>query len=256
MYSEVVEKLGNAAIAKKNFLKGNKIGYIIGGLLAGLYVGLGIILIMTVGSLAKPSGPQFKILMGVSFGVALSLVIMAGSELFTGNNLIMAAGALEKKVSWIDAVKIWIFSYFGNLLGSTLVGSLFLATGSVKPDNALGQFILGLSKAKMTAPASNLFFKGILCNILVCLAVLCAVKMKEETGKLIMIWWALFAFITSGFEHSIANMTIFTMGVGISNIPEVSLAGYAHNMLWVTLGNMVGGIGLAFCYYLMGKKSK
>lgn len=256
MFAGVLNTLSNASAAKANFLKEKKLGYFVASLLAGLYVGLGIILIMTVGSLTKPAGSHFKILMGVSFGIALSLVIMAGSELFTGNNLIMASGALNKKVSWKDAINVWILSYFGNFIGSTIVGSLFVATGSVTTESAVGKFILALSKAKMTAPAGALFFKGILCNILVCLAVLCAVKMKEEAGKLIMIWWCLFAFITSGFEHSIANMTIFTMGLSISNIAEVSAAGYAHNMIWVTLGNFVGGTALALCYYIMGKEDK
>ncbi|WP_372713453.1 formate/nitrite transporter family protein [Ilyobacter sp.] len=257
MFSETLGKLSNSAVAKVTFFKESKPKYFIASLLAGFYVGIGIVLITTIGGLTKSTGPQFRIYMGLAFGIALTLVIMAGSELFTGNNLIMSAGAADKKVSWKDAINIWILSYIGNLAGSTLIGSLFILSGSAdKPHGAVGEFIVALSKAKMTADPSSLFFKGVLCNVLVCLAVLCCIKMKEETAKLVVIFWCLFAFITAGFEHSIANMTIFTMGLLLPHGPEVSLLGYGHNMLWVTLGNFVGGSALGLCYYYMGKKSK
>jgi nitrite transporter NirC len=256
MFSETLSKLSNSAVAKSTFLKENKSKYFVASLLAGFYVGLGILLITTIGGLTKSSGPQFRIYMGLAFGIALTLVIIAGSELFTGNNLIMTAGAADKKVSWKDAINVWLLSYTGNLAGSIIVGALFVFSGSTSaPHNSVGQFIVALSKSKMNADPSSLFFKGVLCNILVCLAVLCCIKMKEESGKLIVIFWCLFAFITSGFEHSIANMTIFTMGLLLPHGPEVSLAGYGYNLLWVTMGNFVGGSALGLCYYFMGKKS-
>ncbi|MEG1794873.1 MAG: formate/nitrite transporter family protein [Clostridium sp.] len=250
MFNDVIEKVSNSSVAKSNLLKRSKGKYLVSSALAGMFVGFGIILIFTIGGLlSSANSPATKIVMGMSFGVALSLVIMAGSELFTGNNMVMTIGALEKRVTIGDTFNIWIFSFIGNLLGSILLGYMYsksgLATGSV------GEFIGKISTAKMTAPAMELFIRGILCNILVCLAVWCSFKLKEETSKLIMIFWCLFVFITAGFEHSIANMTLLAIGLFIPHPATVTVSGYLYNIGIVTLGNMVGGIlfvGLAYWY--------
>lgn len=103
----------------------------------------------------------------------------------------------------------------------------------------------------MAALPQELFFKGILCNILVCLAVLAGIKLKEETARLIMVFWCLFAFITAGFEHSVANMTLLMMGIMYKGI---TLNGYFYNLLFVTLGNIVGGGFIGYACYYLGKK--
>lgn len=129
MFCEEFNSVIMAAKAKVNLLKTNKLGYFISSMLAGLYVGMGIMLIFTIGGLLGGSGsPATKIVMGVSFGVALSLVIMAGSELFTGNNFIMTAASLRKEVKWTDTINIWIVCFIGNLVGSIIAGYLFYAT--------------------------------------------------------------------------------------------------------------------------------
>lgn len=254
MFEETLKKLAGAAATKAGLAQKSVAKYLIASLLAGLYVGLGIFLIMSVGGAAGELGPVKKILMGASFGVALSLVVMAGSELFTGNNLIMTAGLCAKSARGGDVGKVWILSYLGNLIGSILVGALFVGAGLGKGET--GQFLLGVAAGKIAAPAMALFFKGVLCNILVCLAVLCAVRMQSESGKLIMIFWCLFAFITSGYEHSIANMSIFTAAI-LTGGDGISIAGAWYNLLWVTLGNMVGGCGLGIFYgYLGGGKKE
>ena len=121
----------------------------------------------------------------------------------------------------------------------------------------VGEFIAKTSATKMSLPASDLFFRGILCNMLVCLAVWCSFKCKEETSKLIMIFWCLFVFITAGFEHSVANMTLLTIGLLSPAGAAVSIGGYAYNIIMVTLGNMVGGIVfMAIPYYIISRKKK
>jgi len=254
MFKATLEALGNSAKAKAKFVKESKGKYLTASALAGFYVGLGIILIMTIGGILSAAGSPFtKIVMGASFGVALSLVIMAGSELFTGNNLIMTAGALDKKVTWNDALQVWFFSYIGNFVGSALVAGIFVLTGAV--GGPAGVFVLKVSAAKMSGAFMPLLAKGIMCNVLVCLAVLCAIKMKSESGKLIMIFWCLFAFITSGFEHSIANMTIFSIGLFMPHPATVSVAGMFANLIPVTIGNFIGGaIILGGSYFYMGKE--
>lgn len=254
MFCEEFNSVVMAAKAKTNLLKTNKLGYFISSMLAGLYVGMGIILIFTVGGLLNSSGSSAtRIVMGVSFGVALSLVIMAGSELFTGNNFIMMAASLKGEVKWTDTLKVWIVSFIGNLVGSIIAGFLFYSTGlSAVP---IGEFIAKTSAVKMSIPLLPLLVRGILCNILVCLATWCSFKLKSESAKLIMIFWCLFAFITSGFEHSVANMTLLTIGLFNPGTANVSIIGYVYNIGIVTIGNMIGGaIFLALPYYIISKK--
>ncbi len=253
MYEELTQAIANLAVAKEKLLKKGVAKYLVLSLFAGLYVGLGIILIFTIGGVVGDS-PYKKVIMGASFGIALSLVLMAGSELFTGNNMIMTVGSLEKKVSWLTTLKIWVYSYIGNLMGSLLAAWLFFMAGLGK--GPVAEFILKTAEAKMNAPFIDLFFKGILCNILVCLAVLTFIKLKEETAKLIMIFWCLFAFITSGFEHSVANMTLLSIGLLIPHPEAVNLAGFINNLIPVTLGNIVGGavvIGVGYWFVGNGK---
>lgn len=250
MYEELVQAMANLAVAKENLLKKGLAKYLVLSLFAGLYVGLGIILIFTIGGVVGDS-PYKKVMMGVSFGIALSLVLMAGSELFTGNNMIMTVGSLEKKVSWMTTLKIWLYSYIGNLAGSIFAAWMFFMTGLSQ--GPVVDFILKTTEMKMNAPFMDLFFKGILCNILVCLAVLTFVKLKEETAKLIMIFWCLFAFITSGFEHSVANMTVLSIGLMLPHSEAISLMGFMNNLIPVTLGNIVGGaVVLGFGYWYVG----
>ncbi len=250
MYTEEIVKITAASQAKINLLQAGRGKYLLASALAGLYVGLGILLIFTIGGvLGQADSPALKIVMGASFGIALSLVIMAGSELFTGNNLVMTIGQLEKKVRSNEAAAIYFFSFFGNLLGSVALAGLFAYSGLLTgPTSA---FIAKTAAVKMSLPWSQLFIRAVLCNILVCLAVWCSFRMKEETGKLVMIFWCLFAFITTGFEHSVANMTLLATALFIDGAGGVSIGGFAYNLFWVTLGNFVGGalaVGAPYWY--------
>ncbi|MCB2355866.1 formate/nitrite transporter family protein [Clostridium estertheticum] len=254
MFSEEINKVSASAIKKSELLKKSKMRYLTSSALAGIYVGFGILLIFTIGGLlSQATSPVTKIMMGASFGIALSLVIMAGSELFTGNNMTMTIGSLEKKVSWFDSTNIWIYSFIGNFVGSVVLAAIFVGAGLAKGSTAL--FILKTSQMKMAAPSIELFLKGLLCNMLVCLAVWCSIKLKEETAKLIMIFWCLFAFITTGFEHSIANMTLLTTALMIPHSAAISIGGLAHNLIWVTLGNFVGGaVFIGASYWFISKE--
>lgn len=256
MFNEEINKVAVAAKAKSDLLKNNKLGYFVSAMLAGIFVGMAIMLIFTIGGLlTAASSPATKIVMGIAFGGALSLVVFAGSELFTGNNFIMAVGSLNKSLSWIDTIKVWIVSFMGNLVGSILAGYMFYLTGLAK--GPVGEFIANTSATKMSLPVQELFFRGLFCNMLVCLAVWCTFRCKDDVSKLIMIFWCLFIFITAGFEHSVANMTLLTIGLLSPGTAAVSIAGYAYNIGVVTLGNMIGGIFfVAVPYYLISRKNK
>ncbi len=256
MFNEEFNKVAGAAKAKSDLLKNNKLGYFVSAMLAGIFVGMAIMLIFTIGGLLTAAeSPATKIVMGISFGGALSLVVFAGSELFTGNNFVMAVGSLNKSLSWVDTIKVWIVSFIGNLVGSILAGYMFYLTGLAK--GPVGEFIANTAATKMSLPAQELFFRGLFCNILVCLAVWCTFRCKDDVSKLIMIFWCLFIFITAGFEHSVANMTLLTIGLLSPGTAAVSIAGYIYNIGVVTLGNMIGGIFfVAIPYYLISRKNK
>lgn len=256
MFNEEFNKVAGAAKAKSDLLKNNKLGYFVSSMLAGIFVGMAIMLIFTIGGLLTAAeSPATKIVMGISFGGALSLVVFAGSELFTGNNFVMAVGSLNKSLPWIDTVKVWIVSFIGNLVGSILAGYMFYLAGLAK--GPVGEFIANTTATKMSLPAQELFFRGLFCNILVCLAVWCTFRCKDDVSKLIMIFWCLFIFITAGFEHSVANMTLLTIGLLSPGTAAVSIAGYIYNIGVVTLGNMIGGIFfVAIPYYLISRKNK
>ncbi|WP_294132722.1 formate/nitrite transporter family protein [uncultured Clostridium sp.] len=256
MFNEEFNKVAGAAKAKSDLLKNNKLGYFVSSMLAGIFVGMAIMLIFTIGGLLTAAeSPATKIVMGISFGGALSLVVFAGSELFTGNNFVMAVGSLNKSLSWVDTIKVWIVSFIGNLVGSILAGYMFYLAGLAK--GPVGEFIANTAATKMSLPAQELFFRGLFCNILVCLAVWCTFRCKDDVSKLIMIFWCLFIFITAGFEHSVANMTLLTIGLLSPGTAAVSIAGYIYNIGVVTLGNMIGGIFfVAIPYYLISRKNK
>ena len=256
MFNEEFNKVAGAAKAKSDLLKNNKLGYFVSSMLAGIFVGMAIMLIFTIGGLLTAAeSPATKIVMGISFGGALSLVVFAGSELFTGNNFVMAVGSLNKSLSWVDTIKVWIVSFIGNLVGSILAGYMFYLAGLAK--GPVGEFIANTTATKMSLPAQELFFRGLFCNILVCLAVWCTFRCKDDVSKLIMIFWCLFIFITAGFEHSVANMTLLTIGLLSPGTAAVSIAGYIYNIAVVTLGNMIGGIFfVAIPYYLISRKNK
>lgn len=251
MFKNEFESLVKVSKVKIAFLEKNPLGYFLASALAGVYVGLGILLIFTIGGLLTGQ-PYAKIAMGVSFGIALSLVLVAGSELFTGNNLIMTAGSLKKEVPWAKTIKLWVVCYVGNWVGSIVLAVVYTLSGL--GTGAVGEFFASTTLAKTTAPVSQLFFRGMLCNLLVCLAVWCFFKLQSESAKLIMIFWCLFAFITSGFEHSIANMTALTVGLLNPMGQAITLGGYFTNILVVTAGNMAGAIlFLVIPYFIIQK---
>lgn len=254
MFNQEVDTVTDAAKAKVRLLQSNPLGFFVSSMLAGAYVGFGILLIFSIGGLLQ-GAVYTKLLMGISFGIALSLVVMAGSELFTGNNMVMALGVLQRGVTLRQTIRLWVICYAGNWIGSILLAVIFWASGFAKGET--GVFIANAAAMKMSLPFVPLLLRGVLCNTLVCLAVWCAMRCKSESGKLIMIFWCLFAFITSGFEHSVANMTLLTIGLLSPMEAAISLSGYFYNILTVTLGNMIGGIVLvALPYYLISKRKE
>jgi nitrite transporter NirC len=237
-----VEKVAVAADGKAAMMRRSPLGYFVLSLLAGVYVGFGIILIFAIGApLSAAGSPLTKTVMGASFGIALSLVIFAGSELFTGNNMFMAIGVLTGRSKLVDLGALWALCFVGNLAGSLLLAWLVVQSGVLSADPQQ-TFVLNTATTKMSLPFTTLFVRGILCNWLVCLAVWCAQRTQSESARLVMIFWCLFAFIGAGFEHSVANMTLLGVGLFLPHGAAIDWVGFVANLVPVTLGNVVGGV--------------
>lgn len=239
MYADTTDHFAEIAAKKAAYLKTNPLGFLVGAMMAGAYVGIGIILIMTVGNSVDPAFA--KIAMGLSFGVALTLVVFAGSELFTGYTMYMTLGLLKGRSTVGQLIDTWSVAWVGNFVGALLLVWLFNTGGGggfLADEMAL---IHKVASYKMNSPALKLFARAILCNWLVCLAIWMAARTQNDVAKILLIFWCLFAFITSGFEHSVANMTVLSLSLAGAHPESVSLAGLMHNLVWVTAGNIVGG---------------
>lgn len=258
MFTESVKSVVEAAVKKRDFMDKHPLRYFVSAMLAGAFVGLGIILIFTLGApLAAIKSPFQPLVMGASFGIALTLVIFAGSELFTGNNMFFTASTLAGRTSVKDLGKNWTLVFLGNLAGAVVLSLLVLGTGLFK-GIAPEHLIFAAAAKKMSLPVMELFFRGILCNWLVCLAIWMASRTTNDAAKIMLIWWCLFAFIASGYEHSVANMTLLSTALLLPGHPAtITIAGWMHNMIPVTLGNIVGGsLFMAAAYWFISPVRK
>jgi len=252
---EEINEVAVRAKEKVTMLKTDFVKYLISSILAGFYVGLGIAFVYTCGGMLAGT-PYVKIAMGALFAVSLSLIVMAGAELFTGNNMYMTIGVIKKTVSIADALKLWAVCYAGNLIGALLLAFMYHATGLADINPEIGALIVSTSSAKMIIPIFPLFMRGILCNIFVCAAVWCCVRMKSESGKLIVIFWCMFAFVTTGYEHSIANMSLLVLGLLNKSGESITMLGCFYNIGIATIGNIAGGALFAAVYALVGREKK
>lgn len=254
MYADSITKCSATAARIVKFAQTDKLGFWISSAMAGAYVGMGIILIFTLGNIVDPS--VRAIVMGSFFGIALTLVIIAGSELFTGHTMFLTFGALTGQITWRDKFKVLPQTWFGNLLGCIVLAAIFSYAGGGKLLGFEDSLLHKVALAKTQAPAMVLFAKGILCNWLVCLAIWMCVR-TEGAAKFIAIWWCLAAFIACGYEHSIANMTIFALSWFGESKEAFSLAGIGYNLLWVSLGNMLSGaLFMGVGYWLATPKAE
>jgi formate/nitrite transporter len=248
------------------------------GILAGAYIGFGANLATKIGSLDIATGtPGGQFLFGAVFSVGLMLVVIAGSELFTGNAMACFISACNGQASWGGLLVNWITVFIANFVGSVLLvyiiyyGGYWADPAAVTGISAMGIKALAIAKGKLSLTFIQAFMRGILCNWLVCLAVWMALAAKDIGGKIFAIFFPIMAFVSSGFEHSVANMFFVPMGIIIAKgAPVEAVAGatkvapgavanffsYGHflqaNLLPVTLGNIVGGsLCVGFIYWLV-----
>ena len=214
------------------------------GILAGMFIAFGALGSTVVSS--GVGGGLGKLLGGCVFPTGLILVVMAGAELFTGNCL-MAGPALNGKVKWTGVLKNWLFVYLGNMCGAFLFAWLVSGSGLMaKADLAAAAKSIADSKCALTF--SEALLRGIGCNILVCGAVWMASGAQNAGGKAVLCFFPVMLFVACGFEHSVANMYYIPLGM-LLGAENANVSAYLlSNLLPVTLGNIIGGAGLAVVY--------
>jgi len=233
------------------------------GILAGSYIGFGGLLSTIVTfDMGSNFGIGFtKFMGGAAFSVGLMLVVIAGAELFTGNNL-MVSSAMSGEITYGKMLKRWSLVYIANFIGSILLALLFYFSGLWKTDGgAVGAKAISIAYGKVSLSFSEALFRGIGCNWLVCLAVWMALASRQTIGKIFAIFFPIMAFVAIGFEHCIANMYFIPTGIFLKIWGGVSATqGFdSHTLGWValvwknllpvTIGNIIGGgifVGMSY----------
>lgn len=249
---QTLEFQAEAAIHKVGGMQ-HPLRFTVSGMLAGAYVGVAVVLMLNAaGPLVVADDGWAKLISGLVFGVALTLVVFAGAELVTSSMMTLTQGTLMHATARGPAAGALGFTFAANLLGSAVFGVLVAVSGILHANPGAATMLTGILDAKAHESPLELFVRGILCNVLVCLAIWMVARLTTDGPKLAVIFWALLAFITSGFEHVVANMTTYTLGLA-TGVPSATWLAFGTNMLWVGLGNLVGGalvVGLA--YWLVG----
>jgi nitrite transporter NirC len=251
MYDEAIDNFAQVGAHKAHVLRHRPMAFLVGSAMAGAYIGFGDILMFSTG--AHVGAAYAHLIMGAVFACALTIVMFAGSDLFTGTAMYMPFALLRRQTSIADIVSVWVFCWFGNLMGAVILALLMhMAGGGVLLTDGSDLFFKAV-EAKMSASSEVLFGRGVLCNWLVCLAIWMSGRTRSDSAKLVLIFWPVFAFVASGFEHSVANMFAFSLALVADHPATVTLAGAVHNELWVTLGNLAGGaIFMSLGYWLQG----
>ena len=239
MYKETIDQFVVLAQHKLHVLSAKPAAFAVSAMMAGAYIGLGIILIFSVAGTIEPAWQ--KLIMGASFGIALTLVVFAGAELFTGHTMYLTFAKLNGSASWGDVLGVWSMSWLFNFLGAAGLALIFVTGGGGVLLHEGSELLNQVAAYKMNSSALALVARATLCNWLVCLALWMSVRTQSDATKAIVIFWCLFAFIASGYEHSVANMTLLAIALLGDHPESVSLVGMAHNLTWVTLGNILGG---------------
>ena len=233
------------------------------GLLAGVFIGLGALGFVIVKSDATLGYASGQWLGGLVFSLGLLLVVVAGAELFTGNNLLVMAWA-GGHIGTGELLRNWCVVGLSNCLGAAGLALLVFLSGHAQLNGgAIGQTVLRIALAKQALPWQEALFRGLLCNLLVCMAVWMALGGRSVTDKAVAIVFPISAFVAAGFEHSIANMYLMPLawllqqGGAVPAEPAVTLLGMLGNWLPVIAGNLLGGsVLVALTYYLIYRRGQ
>ena len=233
-----VETIATAGAAKLEYSRTQPVRYLSRAAMAGAFIMAGSIISTLSAAWFYVDQPGIAKLLGAAtFSTALILIVLLGGELFTGTNFVMGVSLYENKVNLPGAARIWVFAYIGNFVGIFLLALIIVGSGASR--DLFAAYLAVVVPGKLAGTWFALLLKGIMCNFLVCIGVYAGLKLKSESGKCIAILVVITTFVLAGFEHSVANMATFSLYALL--VPNPDFGGIAWNMLWVTLGNLIGG---------------
>lgn len=245
MLKSFTQAAADYCAAAKNRTRQSVPRLLILGILAGMFIAL-------AGTAASVGGAlSGKIASAAIFPAGLAMVILAGSELFTGNCLFLLP-LLRGDITGGRTMGSWAIVYCGNLIGSIVIAFIVVRCGVL---DSIAPAAIATAAAKASLPFGAAFLRGVLCNLLVCLAVWMAFCAGSAGGKVVSLYGPIFLFVLCGFEHSIANMFYLPAGILLSGGAEVTWLDFLRNLGPVTLGNMAGGCGLGIILYMLYGKS-
>lgn len=258
--SEIAARIETIGVAKTRL---PLLSMLMLSILAGAFIGLGALYFVLVRSDPSLGFAAKQVLGGTAFSLGLILVVVAGAELFTGNNLLAMAWA-DGKISTFDVLRNWAIVCSGNFVGATGLALLVFLSGHAEMNNgAIAQEYLRIAAVKVAMPFWSAFFKGILCNVLVCMAVWMALAGRSVIDKVVAIVFPISAFVAAGFEHSVANMYLIPLALLLQTFE--SAAGSANTVTWfgffsnlapVILGNIIGGsVLVGLVYYVIYRRT-
>ncbi len=250
---EIAERVETIGVAKARL---PLLSMLMLGVLAGAFIGLGALYFVLIKSDASLGFAASQLLGGLAFSLGLILVIVAGAELFTGNNLLAMAWA-DGKITTFELLKSWIVVCIANFIGAAGLALLVFLSGHTDMNNgAIADQYIKIAAVKCTMPFWTAFFRGVLCNVLVCMAVWMALAGRSVIDKVVAIVFPISAFVAAGFEHSIANMYIIPLAMLLkmsgnigANADAITWAGFFSNLVPVILGNLIGGSVLVALVY-------
>lgn len=245
---QIAQRVENAGVTKAHT---DPFTLLVLAVLAGAFISLGAIFYIVVVTDSELGFGVTRLVGGLSFCLGLILVIVAGAELFTGNNLIAMAWA-SGKVTTTELLHSWLIVYLGNVIGCLGTACLVLLaeTGNLG-DGKIAETAVKLAHTKSELTFVSAFARGILCNALVCLAVWLAMGGRSVTDKILAVIFPITAFVVLGMEHSIANWFFIPYGYFLDTEHTISIAGSFQNLIATTLGNMIGGTLLVAAVYWM-----
>ncbi len=254
MENEALLQVEQLALKKQKIFRQSIMRYIARAMLASMFIGFGVIVAFKTGNYFYMEHSPFAYPMAaITFGAAIILISYGGGDLFTGDTFYYTYTALRRKMKWSEVVRMWVMSYIGNILGAAVFALLIFLTGLFYSSDVNG-FLLYVVEHKMEAPAGQLFFRAILCNWLVCMAFFIPMNIKGDGAKTFAMVLFVFCFFISGYEHSIANMCTFAIALVLDHPGTVSWAGVVHNLVPVTIGNLIGGgVLMGVMYYYVNK---
>lgn len=241
---EIAERVEAVGTAKANLPLVSMVAL---GMLAGGFIGLGAMFSTIVLSDAQLSFSFARVVAGVVFSLGLILVVIAGAELFTGNNLLVMA-FVAGRLTGGKLLACFLIVYVSNFIGAVGLAAIVALSGHAgMNDGAIGRAAIAIATAKVALPFVEGFFRGVLCNVLVCLAVWVAMAGRTVTDKILAVIFPISAFVAAGFEHCVANMYFLPLAMFLH--ADIGVTDVLRNLVSVTLGNLVGGAGMVGLVY-------